>query len=107
MLIKGILSKNVPLRIVCQLKVPVKIKIKTCVESVPQISSVSAYITQFKMPNTHLISFPGVSDTHVKFYFTQTFYIMRVYNYFSERNETQLIFISTFRLCRVALCFFQ
>ena len=46
--------------------------------SVPQISSVSAYITQFKMPNTHLISFPGVSDTHIKFYFTQTFYIMRV-----------------------------
>ena len=47
-------------------------------KAVPQISSVSAYITQFKMPNTHLISFPGVSDTHVKFYFTQTFYIMRV-----------------------------
>ena len=46
--------------------------------SVPQISSVSAYITQFKMPNTHRISFPGVSNTHVKFYFTQTFYIMRV-----------------------------
>ena len=44
----------------------------------PQISSVSAYITQFKMPNTHLISFPGVSNTHVKFYFTQTCYIMRV-----------------------------
>ena len=44
--------------------------------SVPQISSVSAYNTQFKMPNTHRISFPGVSDTHVKFYFT--FYIMRV-----------------------------
>ena len=40
--------------------------------SVPQISSVSAYITQFKMPNTHKISFPGVSDMHVKFYFTQT-----------------------------------
>ena len=46
--------------------------------TVPQISSVSAYITQFKMPNTHRISFPGVSDTHVKFYFTQSFYIMRV-----------------------------
>ena len=45
---------------------------------VPQISSVSTYITQFKMPNTHRISFPGVSDTHVKFYFTQTFYITRV-----------------------------
>ena len=45
---------------------------------VPQISSVSAYITQLKMPNTHRISFPGVSDTHVKFYLTQTFYIMRV-----------------------------
>ena len=37
--------------------------------AVPQISSVSAYITQFKMPNTHQISLPGVSDTHVKFYF--------------------------------------
>ena len=49
-----------------------------CIIAVPQISSVSAYITQFKMPNTHLSSFPGVSDTHVKFYFTQTFYIMRV-----------------------------
>jgi len=47
-------------------------------QPVPQISSVSAYITQFKMPNTHRISFPGVSDTHVKFYFTQSFYIMRV-----------------------------
>ena len=46
--------------------------------SVPQISSLSAYITQFKMSNTHRISFPGVSNTHVKFYFTQTFYIMRV-----------------------------
>ena len=30
------------------------------------------------MPNTHRISFPGESDTHVKFYFTQTFYIMQV-----------------------------
>ena len=30
------------------------------------------------MPNTHRISIPGVSDTHEKFYFTQTFYIMRV-----------------------------
>jgi len=47
-------------------------------KTVPQISSVSAYITQFKMPNTHRISFPGVSDRHVKFYFTQTVYIMRV-----------------------------
>ena len=47
-------------------------------QAVPQISSVSAYITQFQMPNTQRISFPGVSDTHVKFYFTQTFYIMRV-----------------------------
>ena len=47
-----------------------------CLQSVPQISSVSAYNTQFKMSNTHRISFPGVSDTHVKFYFT--FYIMRV-----------------------------
>ena len=45
---------------------------------VPQISSVSAYNTQFKMPNTHRISFTWVSDTHVKFYFKQTFYIMRV-----------------------------
>ena len=44
----------------------------------PQIGSVSAYNTQFKMPNTHRISFPWVSNTHVKFYFTQTFYIMRV-----------------------------
>ena len=58
---------------------------------VSQISSVSAYITQFKMPNTHRISFPREPDTHVKF---------------SERNETQLIFTSTFRLCRVSL-FFQ
>jgi len=30
----------------------------TFAEAVPQISSVSAYNTQFKMPNTHRISFP-------------------------------------------------
>ena len=45
---------------------------------VPQISYVSEYITKFEMPNTHIISFPGVSDTHVKFYLTQTFYIIGV-----------------------------
>ena len=70
--------------------------------AVPQISSVSAYITQFKMPNMHRISFPGVSDTHVKLYANILYYAG---NYFSERNETQLIFTSTFRLCRVSLFF--
>ena len=70
----------------------------------PQISSVSAYITQFKMPNTHRMPFPGVSNKHVKFYFTQTFYIMQV---IISPRETQLIFTSTFRLCRVSLFYFS
>ena len=71
----------------------------------PQISSVSAYNTQFKWPNTHRISFPGVSDTHVKFYFTQSFYIMRV---IISPRETKHSWFSLPPLdCVEFHCFFQ
>ena len=75
-------------------------------QSVPQIRSICVYIMQFKMPNTHRISFPGVAaNTHVKFYFTQTFYIMRVI--ISPRKTKHSWFSIPPLDCRVSLFFFS
>ena len=64
--------------------------------TVPQISSVSAYILR----NLKCIRYA----CKILLYANILYYAG---NYFSERNETQLIFTSTFRLCRVSLVFFS